>query len=180
MLLQRARDQGRDFEVDWRYFSLTQVNNKEEGWTVWEAPASEQPRGQLAFKAAEAARRQGAFDRLHVPLLEARHVHQRKLEDPDVVREVAAEAGLDMARFERELEASDILEPLARDHQAAVGEHGVFGTPTFVFPNGASAYVRVRPSPEGNAALELFDELASTIESRPYVLEIKRPIKPEA
>jgi predicted DsbA family dithiol-disulfide isomerase len=178
VLLLRARDQGRDFEVDWRYFSLTQVNNKEEGWTVWGATASE--RGQLAFKAAEAARRQGAFDRLHMPLLEARHVHQRKLEEREVVREVAAEAGLDMQRFERDLEASDILEPLARDHQAAVSEHAVFGTPTFVFPDGASAYVRVRPAPEGKDALDLFDELTSTIESRPYVLEIKRPAKPDA
>jgi predicted DsbA family dithiol-disulfide isomerase len=178
VLLLRAQAQGRDFEAGWRYFSLTQVNNKEEGWTVWDAPASEQPRGQLAFKAAEAARRQGAFDRLHLALLEARHVHQRKLEDQEVVREVAGEAGLDMERFERDLEAPDILDPLERDHQVAVSEHGVFGTPTFVFPDGASAYVRVRPSPEGHDALELFDELTSTIERRPYVLEIKRPVKP--
>jgi predicted DsbA family dithiol-disulfide isomerase len=180
LLLLRAREQGRDFEVAWRYFSLTQVNNKEEGWTIWDAPATDHPRGQLAFKAAEAARRQGMFDRLHMPLLEARHAHQRKLEDEEVVREAAQTAGLDMDRFERDLRATDILDPLARDHRQAVGEHAVFGTPTFVFPDGASAYVRVRPAPEGKHALQLFDELTSTIAARPYVLEIKRPVKPES
>jgi predicted DsbA family dithiol-disulfide isomerase len=180
VLLLRAREQGRDFDVAWRYFSLTQVNNKEEGWSVWEAPASGNPRGQLAFSAAEAARRQGAFDRLHMPLLEARHVHQRKLEDRDVVLDIAKRAGLDMDRFEKDLDAPNILERLARDHTSAVREHAVFGTPTFVFPEGAGAYVRVRPAPEGKDALELFDELTGTIERRPYVLEIKRPVKADS
>ena len=177
MLLLRARDGGRDFDVRWRYFSLTQVNNKEEAWTIWDADG-EEPRGRLAFKAAEAARRQEALAQIHVPLLEAKHVHQQKLEEPEVVRDVARAAGLDVARFERDLEAPDILEPLARDHQEAVTRHGVFGTPTFVFPDGASAYVRVRPAPDGEDALKLFDELTSTIAGRPYVLEIKRPVKP--
>src|SRR5207245_11458493 len=48
-----------DIDVRWRYFSLTQVNSKDDGWTVWSAPASEKVKGRLAFKAAEAARRQG-------------------------------------------------------------------------------------------------------------------------
>jgi predicted DsbA family dithiol-disulfide isomerase len=177
VLLLRAREQGRDFDVSWRYFSLTQVNNNEEGWTAWGAPEEEQVRGRLAFKAAEAARRQGAFEPLHMPLLEAKHVHQRSLEDPEVVRGVAREAGLDLGRFEQDLAAPGILDALARDHQAAVSEHGVFGTPTFVFPDGASAYVRVRPAPEGEQALTLFDELLRTIGGRPYLLEIKRPVK---
>ena len=175
MLLLRAREAGRDFEVGWRYFSLTQVNNKEEGWTVWEAPESEPVRGRLAFKAAEAARRQDAFDRLHMPLLEARHIHRQDLEDARVVRAVAGDAGLDLERFERDLASAGILEGLARDHQEAVSGHGVFGTPSFVFPDGASAYVRIRPAPVGAGALALFDELTRTIEERPYLLEIKRP-----
>jgi predicted DsbA family dithiol-disulfide isomerase len=177
VLLLRARDGGREFDVRWRYFSLTQVNSKEEGWTIWGADGDE-PRGRPAFKAAEAARRQDAFEQIHIPLLEAKHVHQQNLEDPGVVRDVAREAGLDVARFERDLEAPGILGPLARDHQEAVTQHGVFGTPTFVFPDGASAYVRVRPAPDGDDALKLFDELTTTISKRPYVLEIKRPIKP--
>jgi predicted DsbA family dithiol-disulfide isomerase len=178
VLLQRAREQGRDFEVGWRYFSLTQVNNKEEGWTVWGAPEEEPVRGRLAFKAAEAARRQGAFERLHMPLLQARHVRQRELEQLDPVRDVARSAGLDLTRFDRDLAAADILSALARDHQTAVAEHGVFGTPTLVFEEGAAAYVRIRPAPVGEEALALFDELTGAIANRPYLLEIKRPPRP--
>jgi len=59
VLLQNVLDSGeRSIDVRWRYFSLTQVNSKDEGWTIWDAPESERPRGLLAFKAAEAARRQ--------------------------------------------------------------------------------------------------------------------------
>ncbi len=70
-----------------------------------------------------------------------------------------------------------ILAGLARDHQRGVTELGVFGTPTFVF-DGAAAYVRIRPAPEGSEALDLFDSLAGTIGARPYVREIKRPVPP--
>src|SRR5207247_2616096 len=73
-LIDAVRRSGdRNLEVRWRYFSLTQVNSKDDGWTVWGAPASELVRGRLAFQAAEAARRQGRFDEMHGALLQARH-----------------------------------------------------------------------------------------------------------
>src|SRR6266478_2477910 len=73
LLLDAAQRSGsRGIEVQWRYFSLTQVNSKDDGWTVWTAPPSEKVRGRLAFQAAEAARRQGRFAAFHRPLLLAR------------------------------------------------------------------------------------------------------------
>jgi 2-hydroxychromene-2-carboxylate isomerase len=91
------------------------------------------------------------------------------------VHELAAAAALDLERFERDLNDPRILERLARDHQQAVEEHGVFGTPTFVFPGASVAYVRMMPAPEGSQAVKLFDELVSVIASEPALLEIKRP-----
>ncbi len=179
MLLQRVKESGRRrFGVRWRYFSLTQVNSQREGWTVWAAPAGEPVTGRLAFQAAEAARRQGRFDQLHRALLEARHRDDLDLDDPAVIEKTAENAGLNLRRLRKDTAAPDILEALRNDHQHAVREHGVFGTPTFVFPNGAAAYVRVRPAPEGQAALDLFDQLTRTIPGEPYVLEIKRPTRP--
>src|SRR5919109_3709302 len=70
-LIDSVRRSGREVDVRWRYFSLTQVNSKNDGWTVWGAPASEKVKGRTAFEAAEAARRQGRFDDLHMPLLVA-------------------------------------------------------------------------------------------------------------
>src|SRR5438132_13372596 len=52
---------GRAMDVRWRYFSLTQVTSKNDGWTVWNAPASDPVKGRLAFQAAEAANPQGLF-----------------------------------------------------------------------------------------------------------------------
>jgi predicted DsbA family dithiol-disulfide isomerase len=165
-------------KVTWRYFSLAQVNSKDDGWTVWNAPAPEMVNGRLAFKAAEAARRQKRFEDLHMPLLQARHRDRLDIDRVEVVERVAVDSGLDLEQFRRDLSAPDILASLARDHQQAVSEHGVFGTPTIVFPDGASAYVRLAQAPEGADAIGVFDRLLSIAAGEPSILEIKRPRKP--
>jgi predicted DsbA family dithiol-disulfide isomerase len=178
-MLDEVRSSGaRPVDVRWRYFSLTQVNSKDDGWTLWSAPASETVRGRLAFKAAEAARRQGRFDDLHMPLLEARHRDRLDVDDETVIERVASDAGLDLQRFAADLRAPDILDAVARDHREAVNEHGVFGTPTFLFADGASAYVRLAAPIDGGDAVEVFDRLMSVAAREPRILEIKRPRRP--
>ncbi|HEV2475061.1 MAG TPA: DsbA family protein [Candidatus Dormibacteraeota bacterium] len=178
-MLDEVRSAGaRPIDVRWRYFSLTQVNSKDDGWTLWNAPASETVRGRLAFKAAEAARRQGRFDDIHMRLLQARHRDRLDLDDERVIERVASDAGLDLERFAAEVQAPDILDALARDHREAVAEHGIFGTPTFLFADGASAYVRLAGPLESGAAVEVFDRLMSIAADEPRILEIKRPRRP--
>ena len=172
------RDGGRELDVRWRYFSLTQVNSKDDGWTVWDAPASEQVRGRLAFAAAEAARRQGRFDPFHRALLDARHVDRLDIDDRGVIDGVAAKAGLDVDRFAADVQDPSILNSLAADHREAVMAHGVFGTPTWVFASGASAYVRLSEPVGADGALEVFDRVVSVAAAEPRILEIKRPRKP--
>jgi predicted DsbA family dithiol-disulfide isomerase len=128
--------------------------------------------------AAEAARRQDRFDTLHAALLGARHQSRLDIDDIKVIEQVAEESGLDLARFRRDLEDPGILVALARDHSHAVVTHGVFGTPTFVFPNGASAYIRLTEAPSGADAVRLFDSLMAIAAYEPRVLEIKRPVRP--
>ena len=168
----------RPIDVRWRYFSLAQVNSKVDGWTAWGAPAAEKVRGRLAFRAAEAARRQDRFDPFHANLLAARHQDRLDIDDAKVVEEVAEESGLELERFRRDLDNPAILDALAHDHKHAVANHGVFGTPTFVFPNGASAYIRLAEAPSGAGALQLFDSLLAIAADEPRVLEIKRPTRP--
>lgn len=177
--LQNVRDSGeRQLEITWRYFSLMQVNSKDEGWTVWDAPDSELVKGRLAFKAAEAARRQHRFEAFHLPLLQARHRDRLDIDEVAVVERVAVEAGLDLDRFRKDVADPDIVQAIARDHEFAVKEHGVFGTPTFVFPNGASAYVRLSEAPDGADAVRVFDRIVLVAGDEPQILEIKRPNKP--
>ena len=167
----------RDVEVGWRYFSLTQVNSKDDGWTVWDAPASERVRGRLAFRAAEAAKRQGAFEPMHQSLLRGRHRDRLDLDDPAVIDRLAAGARLDMERFSRDIADPSTLAALAADHRAAAG-HGVFGTPTFVFADGTAAYVRLSEAAlENDGAVEIFDRLIDVAAAEPRILEIKRPYR---
>lgn len=172
------RSSDRRLDVTWRYFSLTQVNSKDGGWTVWDAPQSPPARGRLAFQAAEAARQQGRFDALHMRLLEARQVHGLDLDSPEVVEKVAAEAGLDVERFRADLAEPTILDALARDHRRGSEELGVFGTPTLVFPSGAAAYVRLAKDVAADQAPGVFDRLLAVAENEPRILEIKRPVRP--
>ena len=177
-LIDGVRRSGRDVEVRWRYFSLTQVNSNNDGWTVWDAPAEEKVRGRAAFQAGEAARRQGGFEKLHMPLLLARHRDRLDIDDASVVAAVADAAGLDMRRFHRDVADPSILDGLARDHSEAVREHGVFGTPTFLFPDGAAAYVRLSEPVAGDSAASVFDRLMAVAATEPRILEIKRPKRP--
>jgi predicted DsbA family dithiol-disulfide isomerase len=178
-MLDVVRSSGaRPIVLRWRYFSLTQVNSKDDGWTLWNAPASETVRGRLAFKAAEAARRQGRFDDLHMPLLQARHRERLDLDDETVIERVASDVGLDLQRFAADMRAPDILDAVARDHGEAVAEHGIFGTPTFLFADGAAAYVRLAGPVEDGGAVEVFDRLVSIAAGEPRILEIKRPRRP--
>src|SRR5690242_2473493 len=156
-LVEAVRQTGeRNLDVTWRSFSLTQVNSKDDGWTVWGAPPSEPMRGRLAFMAAEAARRQGRFDEIHRLLLAARHHDRADIDDAAVVETAAAAAGLDLDRFGADLADPSILDALARDHTEGVSRFGVFGTPTFVFSDDASAYVRLAESATENGVVGVF------------------------
>jgi len=184
-MLEKVRASGeRDVSVNWRFFSLTQVNHLQEPdgppWTVWAAPESEPVEGRLAFRAAEAARRQDAFAPFHVALLDARHRDRLDIESLEVIERVARDSGMGLDRFRRDLADPAILERLARDHTQARRVHGVFGTPTFVFPGGGSAYVRLARPPENGDAVRVFDHIVDIVRGEPGILEIKRPVRPAA
>ena len=180
--LQRVQAQlGAALEVNWRYFSLEQVNSTEgPEWKLWEQPPEYQSRGRLAFHAAEAARQQGkvAFERFNMALLKARHEQAKKIFLRETVLEAAREAGLDLARFEADLANPALLAKLGEDHTYAVEKYGVFGTPTLVFANGRAAYLKMKPAAPPEESLTVWNDLAQTIAHRPYIEEVKRPVPP--
>ena len=90
---------------------------------------------------------------------------------------MAQEAGLDVDRFRQDLSDRSLLQEIARDHTEAVERYGVFGTPTFVFENGATAFLKMFIPPE-EEAVPFFREFCSTFGSRLYVGEVKRPQPP--
>lgn len=82
-----------------------------------------------------------------------------------------------MARFEQDFNNAS-LDAVGHDHEEGVNTYGVFGTPTFVFPDGRAAYLRLRPLPPEPEMMAVWQQLEAIMEERPYILEIKRPVAP--
>jgi NhaA family Na+:H+ antiporter len=87
--------------------------------------AKAHPDAQLAAEAAEAAAAQGKFWEMHELLYE----HQGKL-DREHLDDYASEIGLDVERFERELDARTYADRVREDFLGGV-RSGANGTPTF-------------------------------------------------
>ncbi|HET7093314.1 MAG TPA: DsbA family protein [Thermomicrobiales bacterium] len=173
---------GPGLRVNWRYFPLEQVNSdKGPDWKLWEQADDFRSRGLPAFRAAEAARQQGdeAFRKFHLALLQARHEAGADLGKRETLLAAAEAAGLDRARFERDLADRAHMAVIGRDYTQGRNELGVFGTPTFVFGNGRAAYIKLTDVPSPDAALPLFERFTETVRDEPLVEEIKRPRKPE-
>ena len=171
---------GDNLQVDWRPFILAQVNSKNDSdWKAWEQTEDTPELGLLAMTAGEAARRQGtvAFEAFQLHLLTARHVDRKDLSDPEVINDSAKASGLDMARFEKDLADETIRGVLAESHTRAVEEYGAFGVPTFIFPDGSSAFLKTYP-PEDEDAVEMFEGLLDVMGKWKYIGEIKRPQPP--
>ena len=170
-------------EIDWRYFSLEQVNQRAgEGVLVWDRPAGYESTGLEAFAASEAARRQGdlaAWERLHAGLFQVRHTGKKEMLTRAVVERIAEAAGLDLAQFRRDLDDPSILDTLKEPHAEAVAE-GVFGTPTLVFADGSSGFLKMMPAPTGEEALRAWQHVKGLIGGLGTIAEIKRPKKPIA
>jgi protein-disulfide isomerase len=103
----RARAGGR-LEQEFRHFPLREIH----------------PHAQAAAEAAEAARAQGRFEAMH----DALFAHQRDLSD---IRAIAAEVGLDLEAFDRELASGAPAARVEQDVQRGLAE-GVDGTPAIL------------------------------------------------
>ncbi len=168
-----------EVEVEWRNLVLQQINSKEgPEWKAWEQPESEQ-RSLPSLRGGVAARKQGtdAFDRYHMAMLHARHKERAELNDRDVVFNVARSAGLDAAQFERDYEDPETTRTITEEHRQAVEQHGVFGTPTFIFEDGHAAFLKTLLPPEGEE-VGMFKSFMDLIGRHPYIGEIKHPQPP--
>lgn len=153
------------------------MNSKEgPGWKLWEQPEDYTSRGRNAFRAAEAARKQGeaAFEAFHHALLHARHEERQDIADRAVLTGVAGASGLDVGRFTADLDDGTAMARLAEDHTHAADHLGVFGTPTLVFPGEKAVFVKMMPPPPAGEAAGVFEEVRRIAQGRPQIREIKR------
>lgn len=176
------RAYGEDLELIWRNFSLEQVNSGEDAdWKAWEQSDLDARRSMVAAIAAGAAQRQGEelFSKFHLALLKARHGGKGRiaLNDEGAMVDLAGEVGLDVEQLRKDMGDPDLQAVIGRDHEEAVGKHGAFGTPTFVFENGNTAYLKTFVPPEGDS-VEFFEHFLAIMAHSPFVGELKRPQPP--
>jgi len=165
---------------DWRHFSLYQANHRGAPWHVWNQRLDDADEtgsmGLLPFLASIAARKQGRepFDRFRLALLRARHRDRAPL-TRDLMLACAETAQLHLACFEQDLADPEGRTALAQEHCRAAGDD-IFGTPTFVFPNGHAAYFRLRAVPaDRDEAVALFQNFHDLLTRYPYLETVRRP-----
>jgi predicted DsbA family dithiol-disulfide isomerase len=166
---------GSNLQIDWQPFSLEQANSKEgPNWKVWD-----QPDALLALRAGEAAKRQGleAFAEFHMALLKAYHEDRKDLAEEATVMDAAKSSGLDLDTFRRDLADKVLFRDISKSHTEASEQLGVFGVPTYVFPNGVSAFLKTY-KPKDEEAVEMFENLHYVMTNWAYVGEMKRPQPP--
>ena len=183
MWLEKVRNlEGRSPEIDWQPFSLAQVNSDQgEGFKYWEQPGALDGSDNtlLAHRAGLAAKRQGkdAFDAFRIAILKARHEDKKDLMDPAVVEEAAVKAGIDLGQFKEDLADPALLREIGESHTRAVEEHGAFGVPTYVFPSGNAAFIKMFIPPD-DQVMEVYDTLTKFVGDLKHVGEVKRPQPP--
>jgi predicted DsbA family dithiol-disulfide isomerase len=168
--------------VTWKFFPLEQVNAPEDAdMPIWDLPVDRRSRGRDSLHAAVAARRQGreAFERFHAALLTLKHEEGQDHGKRSTLDEAASRARLDLTRFAADLEDRALLKEIETDYVTGRDKLGVFGTPTFVFPNGQSAYLRILPPPPAEEAVAFWLDFVREVRDRPYLQEIKRPRRPQ-
>ena len=109
-------------------------------------------------------------------LQEFKFVERGDVSSRDAVVQMAKLAGLDMDKFVDDIDAPERLTEIGADHEEAAAQ-GIFGTPTFVFEDGTSAFLKTFTPPESET-LPAWDGFMSVAHNRPYFGELKRPQPP--
>ena len=180
------RESNDKLDICWKYFQLDQVNgNSSLELRYWDQCAIdliEDSRSLLAAIAGESVRKHQPelFDVFHTTLLEKRHAStgtRIPLNDKSTLIEIARDIGIDIDVLSRDLEDCSLIELISQSHYEAIETHGVFGTPTFVFENSNSVYLKTFIPPVEDA-VQFFNEFSSMMGNRSYIGELKRPQPP--
>jgi 2-hydroxychromene-2-carboxylate isomerase len=156
-------------EVDWKFFSLTAINELDQDRN-----------GPLRITAQ--ARREGgneAVDRAYLALGRMNHERRQRFETLDELRTFASEAlrevDLDPKMVDRALDDPTTVEDVLTEHRAAVEQYDAFGVPWIVLEDGTKGFFGpvIGERLRGKEALELWEHFTYA-SSRPYLYELKR------
>lgn len=168
----------RDLAIDWRLFSLEEVNHVEGKRHPWERPWAY---GWSMLRVAVVLRRRSVeeIDRFYAAAGAALHEQGRRVHERAVLEAVMDEAGLDPAAVEASLADPSVDDEIRADHQRVL-DAGGFGVPTLFVQRAGDPEPTplfgpvVAPAPTGPAAGRLWDLVAGWAEF-PHLYELRRP-----
>jgi 2-hydroxychromene-2-carboxylate isomerase len=173
--IREVREQA-GLQVDWRFFSLEEINHVEGKKHPWERDWSY---GWSLMRIGALLRRRdmAELDAWYARIGSALHREGGKPHDPTVAHELMREVGLDPALVDEALDDATTHEEVRADHDRVVAAGG-FGVPTLFFPDGQAVFgpVVIDP-PRGEQALRLWDVVRGWTEF-PNLYEIQRPKGP--
>jgi 2-hydroxychromene-2-carboxylate isomerase len=172
--IRRVREQV-DLTINWRFFSLEEINRREGKKHPWEREWSYG--WSLLRVAAHLGRSSGDdVDRWYEATGRALHEEGRKAHSPETAAELAAEIGLDPGVVAAAIDDDATHDAVLADHQRVV-DAGGYGVPTLFFPEYDDhclfGPVLINP-PEGEAALRLWRAVTAWLEF-PDVYELQQP-----
>ena len=170
---------GAQWDVRFVPFALDQVHVAEGAPDVWGVP--EKGPSLLALQAGVAVRDRfpEAFLEAHAALFAARHDLSLDLREPEVVRQVIADVGVDADAVLADVSSGAALETVRKEHDGAEADHAVFGVPT-VIAGQRAAFVRVMHRPHGNGddAVATVERVLQLVSGWPELNELKHTTIP--
>ena len=168
-------------EVDWRFFSLEEVNRVDGKKHPWEREWSY---GWSMMRIGALLKRKDPAlnDAWYLRSGTALHVEGRQPHRPEVARDLLAEMDLDPGIVDDALADETTHDDVRRDHEAVLALGG-WGVPTLVFPGSETDEARklfgpvlIEP-PTGEAADRLWELVVGWLEF-PHLFELQRPKTP--
>jgi 2-hydroxychromene-2-carboxylate isomerase len=159
-------------EVNWRFFSLEEVNRVEGKKHPWERPWSY---GWSMMRIGALLRRtsNADLDKWYLRAGSALHVEGKKPHEPDVARHLLAEIGLDPGLVDEAINDPTTSDEVLTDHKRVIAAGG-YGVPTlFLGDDCLFGPVLIDP-PTGQAAVRLWDAVIAWREF-PHLFELQRP-----
>jgi protein-disulfide isomerase-like protein with CxxC motif len=171
---------GDDLRIAWKAFLLEQANSRRgDEWKAWtdnrftsrDIPPHE------AVKSVLATHGEDAFQRYHIAVFRAYHVDKRDIANPLELLAIAREVGLDTEVLAEDLRTRKYRDAVGADHEEGDTEHNIFGVPTILFDGQEPSFVKLAAGEwEGTDDVELFYALSNMVATRPYVMEVKKPV----
>ena len=158
--------------IDWKFFSLEEINRIEGKKHPWEREWSY---GWSMMRIGARLRRDGmdVLDRYYERAGRALHEEGMKAHRPEVAREILAEIDVDPSLVDDALADSSTHDEVHAEHNRVVSKGG-YGVPTLFFGDDALFGPVLIDPPSGDAAVRLWHAVTTWVEF-PHLFELQRP-----